>query len=57
VRPPFITELAQLARIEGEAAIAMLLRRLPRLQIDDVDDPDWRQTSVLRGVNKLPTGW
>jgi hypothetical protein len=57
VRSPFITELAQLACIEGEAAIAALLRRLPKLQIDDVDDPDWRQTFVSRGLNKLPAGW
>ena len=45
---------AQLARIEGEIAIATLLRRLPNLRIDDIDHPDWRQTFVLRGLNKLP---
>jgi cytochrome P450 len=48
---------AQLARIEGEIAIATLLRRLPKLRIDDVDHPDWRQTFVLRGLNKLPASW
>ena len=48
---------AQLARIEGEIAIATLLRRLPKLHIDDLDHPDWRQTFVLRGLNKLPASW
>ena len=48
---------AQLARIEAEIAIATLLRRLPNLQLDDVEHPDWRQTFVLRGLNKLPASW
>jgi cytochrome P450 len=48
---------AQLARLEGEIAIATLLRRLPDLQLDDVDHPDWRQTFVLRGLNKLLARW
>jgi cytochrome P450 len=48
---------AQLARIEGEIAIATLLRRLPELRLDDVEHPDWRQTFVLRGLNKLPASW
>ena len=48
---------AQLARIEGEIAIGTLLRRLPNLRLDDVDHPDWRQTFVLRGLNKLPARW
>ena len=48
---------AQLARIEGEVAIATLLRRLPKLRIDDIDRPDWRQTFVLRGLNRLPASW
>jgi cytochrome P450 len=48
---------AQLARIEGEIAIATLLRRLPNLQLDDVEHPDWRQTFVLRGLNKLAASW
>jgi len=48
---------AQLARIEGEVAIATLLRRLPNLRIDDLDHPDWRQTFVLRGLNELPASW
>jgi hypothetical protein len=48
---------AQLARIEGEVAIATLLRRLPNLKLDDVEHPDWRQTFVLRGLNRLPARW
>jgi hypothetical protein len=34
-----------------------LLRRLPNLQLDDVEHPDWRQTFVLRGLNKLAASW
>ena len=48
---------AQLARIEGEIAIATLLRRLSDLQLDDVDHPDWRQAFMLRDLNKLPASW
>jgi cytochrome P450 len=48
---------AQLARIEGEIAIATLLRRLPTLRLDDPEHPDWRQTFVLRGLNALPASW
>jgi cytochrome P450 len=48
---------AQLARIEAEIAIATLLRRLPKLQLDNIEHPDWRQTFVLRGLNKLPATW
>lgn len=48
---------AQLARLEGEIAIATLLCRLPNLRLHDLDRPDWRQTFVLRGLNKLPASW
>jgi hypothetical protein len=48
---------AQLARIQAEIAIATLLRRLPNLQLDDIEHPDWRQTFVLRGLNNLPASW
>jgi cytochrome P450 len=48
---------AQLARIEAEVAIATLLRRLPDLRLDDAERPDWRQTFVLRGLNRLPASW
>jgi cytochrome P450 len=48
---------AQLARIEAEIAIATLLRRIPNLKLDNPDRPDWRQTFVLRGLNKLLAHW
>src|ERR1044072_635552 len=48
---------AQLARIEAEIAIATLLRRLPDLRIDDVENPKWRPTFVLRGLKRLPPCW
>lgn len=48
---------AQLARIEGEIAIATLLHRLPSLELDDAEHPDWRQTFVLRGLTRLPARW
>jgi cytochrome P450 len=48
---------AQLARIEAEIAIGTLLRRLPDLRIDGVENPDWRPTFVLRGLKRLPASW
>ena len=46
-----------MARIEAEIAIATLLRRLPGLRIDDVENPQWRPTFVLRGLTRLPASW
>jgi cytochrome P450 len=48
---------AQLARAEAEIAIATLLRRIPNLRIEDVVNPDWRPTFVLRGLMHLPATW
>src|ERR1700754_789686 len=48
---------AQLARIEAEVAISTLLRRLPELRLDDVENPEWRPTFVLRGLRRLPASW
>jgi cytochrome P450 len=48
---------AQLARIEGEIAIATLLRRLPNLRLDDPHNPQWRPTFALRGLKSLPASW
>jgi cytochrome P450 len=48
---------AQLARIEAEIAIATLLRRLPNLRLDNVGNPEWRPTFVLRGLKSLPASW
>src|SRR5438477_4755992 len=48
---------AQLARIEAEIAIATLLRRFPNLKFENLDNPDWRPTFVLRGLQRLPASW
>jgi cytochrome P450 len=44
----------QLARLEAEIAIGGLIRRFPNLQADDVANPDWRASIVLRGLKSLP---
>jgi cytochrome P450 len=48
---------AQLARMEAEIAISTLLRRIPGLRIDNVDNPEWRPTFVLRGLKAMPASW
>jgi cytochrome P450 len=48
---------AQLARIEGEIAFRHLAQRLPRLTLEDIDNPTWRPTITLRGLAKLPARW
>ena len=48
---------AQLARIEAEVAINSLLRRIPDLRLDDAENPEWRQSFVLRGLARLPASW
>jgi cytochrome P450 len=48
---------AQLARIEAEIAISTLLRRLPELRLDNIENPEWRPTFVLRGLKALPASW
>src|SRR5256886_11783252 len=48
---------AQLARIEAEGAIMTLLRRLPDLQLDAGQKPEWRPSFVLRGLKQLPASW
>jgi len=48
---------AQLARLEAEVALTTLLRRIPNLRIDDVENPKWRPTFVLRGLKELPASW
>jgi len=44
---------APLARIEGQVAIGTLLRRMPALKLVS-DTPEWRESSVLRGLKALP---
>jgi cytochrome P450 len=48
---------AQLARIEAEIAIATLLRRLKGLRLDNIENPEWRLSFVLRGLKRLPASW
>jgi len=44
---------ASLARIEGQVAIGTLLRRMPAPKLVS-DIPEWRESSVLRGLKTLP---
>lgn len=44
---------APLARVEGQIAIDTLLRRQPRLTLA-TSAPEWRESSVLRGLKALP---
>jgi cytochrome P450 len=46
-----------LARIEAEVAITSLLERFPNLRLDDVTNPQWRDSFVLRGLKTLPASW
>ena len=48
---------AQLARIETEIALARLFDRLPGLTLTGMNDPQWRPTFTLRGLESLPARW
>jgi cytochrome P450 len=43
---------APLARVEGQIALGTLLRRAPRLALAETN-PEWRESSVLRGLKRL----
>jgi pimeloyl-[acyl-carrier protein] synthase len=43
---------APLARVEGQIALGTLLKRAPRLALDE-PSPEWRESSVLRGLKRL----
>jgi cytochrome P450 len=43
---------APLARVEGQLALGTLLRRMPKLTLAE-DNPEWRESSVLRGLKRL----
>src|SRR3989441_5842098 len=47
---------APLARLEGQIAIGTLLRRLPRLALAS-EHLEWRETSTLRGLQRLPVAF
>jgi cytochrome P450 len=43
---------APLARVEGQLALGTLLRRAPALALAETS-PEWRESSVLRGLKRL----
>jgi pimeloyl-[acyl-carrier protein] synthase len=43
---------APLARVEGQLALGTLLRRMPNLALAEAN-PEWRESSVLRGLKRL----
>jgi cytochrome P450 len=45
---------AQLARIEGQIALGVLLSRLPDLTLPELHSPDWSASVILRGLETLP---
>lgn len=47
---------APLARMEGQIAINMLLKRLPKLALA-TDKPEFRQSLTLRGLQSLPVSF
>ena len=47
---------APLARVEGQIAIGTLLRRMPKLVLAE-PSPEWRESSVLRGLKRLRVGF
>ncbi|NUK50656.1 cytochrome P450 [Streptomyces lunaelactis] len=49
---------APLARLEGQTAIATLLRRMPDLRlVGDPADLRWRGGLIMRGLRTLPVAW
>jgi cytochrome P450 len=45
---------APLARVEGQIALGTLLRRIPDLALQTGATLDWRESSALRGLKRLP---
>jgi cytochrome P450 len=45
-----------LARLEGQIALGTIARRLPGLTLA-TDEPEWRQSQVLRGLIALPVAF
>jgi cytochrome P450 len=48
---------AQLARLETKIGLTALFERLPDLHLENIDEPDWKQTITLRGQKTLPVTW
>lgn len=48
---------AQLTRVEAVEALQVLLERLPKLELLDIDKPARKQTITLRGLTALPARW
>jgi cytochrome P450 len=48
---------SQLARMEGTEAFSELLRRLPKLELTEIEQPKWRPTITLRGLVTMPATW
>jgi hypothetical protein len=48
---------APLARMEAAEALPLLLTRLPELELDEIENPTWKQTITLRGPSELPAHW
>jgi cytochrome P450 len=49
---------AALARLEGRVAISTLLKRLPLLRLAmPAKQLRWRETPVIRGLERLPVAW
>ncbi|MEE9277840.1 MAG: cytochrome P450 [Dehalococcoidia bacterium] len=47
---------APLARLEAQAALPILLERMPRMALVE-GEPAWRKTMVLRGLRRLPVSF
>ncbi|TVS16496.1 MAG: cytochrome P450 [Gammaproteobacteria bacterium] len=48
---------AQLARIEADEALRILLERLPGLELENAEAPARKPTITLRGLERLPAHW
>jgi cytochrome P450 len=47
---------APLARAEAQIAIGSLIRRFPKLRLEN-ESPEWGGTFIIRGVKSLPLSW
>jgi cytochrome P450 len=48
---------APLARVEAQIAFTEMFRRLPDTLRLAIDEPEWRENIVLRGLKSLPLAW